>query len=642
MERRRLAVLLAGLVLVGGAVTVLRLVGGTPNLDASPPPPPLPTVIKPYSADGVLAPDAGSAPAAPDHVTVRSGPRRLQLSWTAPVGASGYDVRWGDQDRLVAEPDVELDGLPAGRDVSVDVRSVDSFGQRSAPATVHGRPSGDAPAGADNAFTDHFTGASVPDPRLWRLSSVNSCASASKGPDGRLLLLSECARSSVTLRSRTPLRLNRSATELGRFTIDTDAPGESGELDVDLVPGAVAMIDGSPNDPLLPSQPNAAVEDDNLPPGTVRVRIGAAADPTTGVPADTVQVAVGQGVPTVAPLTEPVHAIPAPNSGLSVRWDVVLRTDGVQVLRDGQYVGGANVVPAWSQATPLVEFGSDAQAQQSFDIGMIGLGGAPTSASPVAVSPLLVSDNTVVTGDTTATPRTSEPDDGTVFLTVVAQPFTPGESLAVNGAPPVFAIRIRDQTFATTPAVAGTQLLPGVRYSLVAHVPVGLLTPNAVAVQVIAQVPQFYPAALGVQGVDVDAPPDAGPHSQPRGPQITPLPPQLGVLTAKVLDASGNQVPPGAPLPRGRAVLDVTMDSAAGQRYGNSLAGLAGLTVWQDDTEMVAVPTAMAGPAVGGEWRIAFATSDGTKGTHSIDIRAYGAVRGVSFGETYASYVLGP
>lgn len=640
---------LAGLVLVGGAVIALRLANSSPSTDAAPPPPPVPTVIKPYSAEGVLAPQPGTRPDPPGRLTVTPGPRRLQVTWAGVPGATGYDVHWGESERLVAEPDVELDGLAPGGNVTVQVQSVDSFGQRSTATTVTARPQPDAPAGADDAFTDHFTGAYVPDPRLWRLASQDGCASATKGADGRLMVLSECSQSSsVTLRSLTPFRLNRSGAELGRFTVDTDAPGENGELDVDLVPGHVALVDGSPNDPLQAGTPNVAVTDPNLPPGTVRVRIGASIDLASGVPADTVLVTTGPGVPTVPVYPQAPHAIPAPRTGLSVRWDIVLRTDGIQVLRDGVYVGGGNVVPSWSEAAALVEFGSDVQTQQRYDVAMIGFGGAPTGAPPLAQPPQLGADATVTTVAALPAAQQDEPvtgpGSGTLMLTVVALPFTPGEILTINGAPPVFAVRIGDNgpTFPATPAVPGTAFLPQVRYPLVAQVPASALTGRAVPVRLIAQTPDRYPAALELQDAEIDMTP--GPVHRDAVPtrQITRLPPQLAMLTARVLDASGNPPPPGGMLPRGRAVLDVTMDSVAGQRLNSDLAGLAGFTVWLDDTELVAVPTAVDGPGVGGEWRIAFDAGDGTRGTHSIDIRAYGAQHGVTFEETYASYVLGP
>lgn len=642
---------LAGLVLVGGAVVALRLAGGTPGVDATPPPAPLPTVIKPYSAQGVLAPRPGAPPAAPSRLIVTPGPRRLQVTWAAAADAAGYDVHWGGtpgNDRLVAEPDAELDGLTPGQDVTVQVQSVDSFGQRSPAATTVGRAQPDGAAGADNAFTDHFTGTAAPDPRLWRLASTNDCASAGKGPDGRLMVLSECARSTVTLRSRTPLRPRGSGSELGRFTIDTDAPGESGELDIDLVPGQVATIDGSFNDPLLASPPNIAVSDADLPPGTIRVRVGAAVDLSTGVPGDTVQVAAGSGVPTVPPVTEPAQAIPVPRTGLSVRWDVVLRTDGVEVLRDGVRVGGGNVVPSWSEATPLVEFSSDVQTQQRYDVGMIGLGGAATSAPPVGGSPRLIVNTNVAPASTPSTAletgAVAGPGSGTLLMTALVQPFVAGSPVTINGAPPTFVVQVGPggETFPATPAVPGTPLLPQVRYPLVAQVPASVLNDNAVTIRLFMQAPASYPAAGTLQSADIDVTPGGVPRTAPQGLRISPLGPQLAMLTARVLDASGNPPPPGGVLPRGRAVLDVTIDGVTGQRLNGDLAGLAGFTVWLDDAELVAVPTAVDGPAVGGEWQIAFNAGAGTKGTHSIDIRAYAAKRGVSFAESYTSYVLGP
>ncbi len=172
---------------------------------------------------------------------------------------------------------------------------------------------------------------------------------------------------------------------------------------------------------------------------------------------------------------------------------------------------------------------------------MIGIGGAPTSAPAVALSPLLVDDGT--TQGVAGQVRTEQagPGSGTMFLTVLPQPFTPGESLTVNGAPPAFAVRVgpAGRTFAATPAVSGTQLLPQVRYPLVARIPADLLTGNAVTVRLVALVPQVYPASLALQAVDVDAPPGAGAPTPVAGPRIPQLSPQLAVLAAKVLDASG-------------------------------------------------------------------------------------------------------
>ena len=57
MERRRLGAVLAGLLVVGGAVAVLRTAGGTTSAPGQPPA--LPTSLRPYAAAGV---DTGVSP----------------------------------------------------------------------------------------------------------------------------------------------------------------------------------------------------------------------------------------------------------------------------------------------------------------------------------------------------------------------------------------------------------------------------------------------------------------------------------------------------------------------------------------------------------------------------------------------------
>jgi hypothetical protein len=665
MERRRLAVVLAGLVLVGGAVTALRLVGGTPDVHATPPPPPLPTVIKPFNAVGVLAPTPGTNPAAPGRLVLTPGPHRLLVAWGAalpggqnPPGVTGYDIRWGTgsltNEKLVAESAVELDGLATDRNTDVQVRSVDEFGQRSMAATATGRARPDGPPGADNALVDHFDGAQVPDPLRWRLASPNNCAQALRGTgqdSQRMVLLSECGRSSATLRARAPFNLDPAAPggELGRFTIDTDAPGESGELAIDLVPGPVDLLDGSTNDPVTATQPNVAAIDTFLPPGTIRVRIATDIPADTARPQTTVQVAAAPNTPAVPVAGRPLNALPTPTMGASARWDVVLRTDGVVVLRDGVPVAGGNVVPGWRSATALVEFTGSTFGQLRAGINLIGFGGAPTSAPPSAAAPTIRPDNFVRpvpgAGQGATTVTDTGPGSAQLRVTVVAAPNTATSALTVNGVVPNFQVEINSQTYPAVPAVPGTALLPEVRYPLVARIPASALTDQTVEIAMSMDVPSRYPADVEMVAADLEMTP--GPNTRPAGPSdasagagLVPVPAQLAVLTARVLDASGQPMATGKALPRGRAVLEVTMDGLAQQRAAWALAGLAGFKVWLDNNELVAVPTAMAGPGVGGTWRIAFDQSQATVGPHTIDVRAYGAARGVAFAEAFAAFAL--
>jgi hypothetical protein len=659
MERRRLAVVLAGLVLVGGAVTALRLVGGTPDVHATPPPPPMPTVIKPFSATGVLAPTPGPKPDSPGKLVLTPGPHRLLVTWGPDLrGATGYDVRWGTgaltNERLVAESAIELDGLATDRNTDIQVRSVDEFGQRSTPATATGRARPDGPPGADNTLVDHFDGAQVPDPRLWRLASPNNCAQALRGTgqDGqRMVLLSECDRASATLRARAPFNLDPTAPggELGRFTIDTDVPGESGELAIDLVPGLVDTVDGSPNDPVVATAPNVAVTDQFLPPGTVRVRIAADIRADTNQARTTVEVAAGPNTPAVPVVGRPLSALPTPRIGVSVRWDVILRTDGVEVLRDGVPVAGGNVVPQWRSATALAEFTGSTFGQLHAGVSLIGFGGAPTTPPPVAAGPTIHTNNFVNPAPGAGQGVTASTDTGPgsaqLRVTVTASPNTSASPVTVNGAVPNFQVEIGNQIYPAVPAVPGTALLPQVRFPLVAQIPASVLTDHDVVIAMSMDVPSHYPADVEMVGADLEMTP--GPRTRPAGPSdvsagtgLVQVPPQLAVLTARVLNASGQPIPTGQPMPRGRAVLEVKMDGIAEQRASWALAGLAGFEAWLDNHELVAVPTAMSGPGLGGTWRIAFDPSQIAGGQHTIDVRAYGAQRGVAFGEAFTNFVL--
>ncbi|MEU4742506.1 fibronectin type III domain-containing protein, partial [Actinosynnema sp. NPDC023658] len=258
MERRRVALIVVGVVLFAGVITVLRTTGvGGPTTATSTSAAP-PTSLEPYAAEGVLVPTAGAPPEQPGALTVSSGPRRLQLRWTG--GAPGYEVRWGadrlDHGKLLTQSVTQLDGLEDERSYQVEVYAVDAFGQRSAPAKASGTPH--ASPDGDYALADRFDQPDAPDPTRWRLASRGNCARATpgQGDDGRRLVLSSnCAAAPATLRSRTPFVL-RDADELGRFVVETDAPGADGELVLDLVPGPVSLVSG-----------------DALPPDAVRLRV---------------------------------------------------------------------------------------------------------------------------------------------------------------------------------------------------------------------------------------------------------------------------------------------------------------------------------------------------------------------------------
>lgn len=664
MERRRLAAVLGGVVVLGGAVVVLRVAGGTANVAAGPALIPQPTVVRSFSAEGVLLPNPGDHPEPPGALVTFAGPHRLQLAWGAalpggrnPAGAAGYEVRWGTGDpdhvKLVAEPAAELDGLPDNADTHVEVRSVDAFGQRSAPATATDRAKSDGTPGADNALVDHFDGAKVPDPRLWRVTGVDGCASAGRGTgddSARLLVVAACGRGSAALRARAPFRLAAPAGggELGRFTVDTDAPGEDGELDLTLVPGPADLVDGSLNDIAPTNAPNVASVDGDLPPGTIRVRITAVAAAT---PTTTVAVTVGPGTPLVTPVDQPPHAIPTPLVGRSARWDVVLRTDGIRVLRDGVDVGGGNAVPAWSQATALVEFAGSTATQLQAHVNLVGFGGAPTTPPPLVAPPTVL----LTTAPPVADPGRVEPPvpadqpgSALLRLTALVLQTAPDKLLTVNGGPPAFVVEVGGRRFAATPAVPGTAIVPGARYPLVARLPADVVR-NAdgrgVAVRTILVVPTGYPGTSRMVSAELEPnPPAPGQPAPTPGPAPAGIPalgPQGAVLTARLLDAGGLPLPPGQRVPRGRLVVEATLDGISAQRTAGSLAGIAGIVVWLDNVKLAGVPTALEGPGIAGTYRIAFDPTDATPGAHTLDLRAYSTVSGPAVVEAFASFAVG-
>ena len=636
---------LAGLLLVGGAVGLLRVVGqGQLSSTAPTTLPPPPTSLAHYAADGVLVPSPGGPPPRPGRLVVRSGPNRLQVTWGSalpgghdPAGAAGYDVRWGaslgklTNERLVAEPSVEIDGLADNASTTVSVSTIDAFGQRSAPSTTNGRPRAD---GATYSFSDDFHEAVVPDPRLWRLTSQDACTNAGRtgGAFGQLLVSDTCQGSQVAMRARTPFRLASSpgaSGELGRFTIDTDAPGEQGELDLDLVPGPVDLLDESPAGPILNLNPNTAQDDPYLPPGTVRVEIT-----TTGGPATaSAQVLVAPGTPRIPASTQHLAAVPLPRTGLSLRWEIVLRTDGIQVLCDGAEVATGNVVPTWTSATALIGFGGPVVGDLNADVNLIGFSGAPTSAPPLLAPPDVQPHAVAVPVGNPVTPampglRAISGASGAqlrfTLLPVAGAPQTPAWN--GTGPAPAFQVEVNGRRFPAQPAIPGTPLLSAVRYPMIAELPPDVLVPQAGAIPVVVltNLPVTGPVNFEVLTGDVEL--TLSPGTKPTVPppaKAAPVPAALAVPAVTLLDAGGLPLPANQPLPNGRVVLDLALDGPGGERLNGQVAGLAGFDVWLDGTKLATVPTTAGGPGVAGQWQIALDTGTMPPGQHTIDMHGY-------------------
>ncbi|QQQ76642.1 hypothetical protein IOD16_37650 [Saccharothrix sp. 6-C] len=582
MERRRIALVAAGVVLFAGVITVLRTTGVGEPVAATTTSTPPPTSLAPYAAEGVLVPTPGPPPESPREVHVSSGPRRLQLRWTGD--APGYEVRWGavgrlDHSRLVTDRVMQIDGLEDEQMQEVAVYAVDSFGQRSSPArstgTPHARPAG------DYALEDRFDQPDAPDPTRWRLASRGNCARATPGQDDdgrRLVLSSNCAAAPATLRSRTPFVL-READELGRFVVETDAPGGDGELVLDLVPGPVSLVSG-----------------DALPPDAVRLRVATSAGATS------VQVLVAAGTPTTA-----VRAVPALETGLSHRWELALRRDGVRVLLDGDVVATSPAVPSWREATALVSVAGP--TGQRAAVSLIAFDAAEAATPPWVPGPeveVSVAVEAAATEPTRALPGVTGGQLRMALLHTDASPEAPSFSVSAGGV--VAPLR---------PASAGAPWRAGVAYPVVADLPAEALRVGASGRLAVTLV-----TGLRVQATHVDLELSGSFSGTPPTTAKAPLigrEPELARVDGRVLDASGQTVPEGAAVQRGRMVFDLALEGRTGVR----LAGLAGFSVRVDDDRVAVVPTASGGPGVAGKYRFALNTTGLSPGPHMIEVRLF-------------------
>ncbi|GAA3890872.1 hypothetical protein GCM10022243_64720 [Saccharothrix violaceirubra] len=584
MTRRRIAVLVAGVVLFGGVVAVLRTAGvdtpATPTSTSVPPP----TSLAPFAAEGVLVPRPGEAPHTLDVLTLRPGPRRIQASWTGT--APGYEVSWGrdgrlDHTALVARTTAQIDGLDDGVEYTVRVREVDAFGQRSEPmqdkATPHTQDVGSL------VFVDRFDQPDAPDPRRWRFTSRPNCARATpgRGDDGaRLVISGSCAAAPAALRSRTPFVL-RDADDLGRFVVETDGPGPDGELFVDLVPGPFSVLVG-----------------ESLPPNALRLRVA------SGGGTSSVSVLTPAGTPTTR-----VRPVPTLEPGLTHRWELVLRRDGTTVLLDGTPVATSPAVPAWREATALLSVAGP--TGQRVNVSLIGFDGV-TAQAPELVPPppirVKVAAEAPPPGDLKPIPGLT---GGQLRLSILHSDPAP--------TPPPFEAVIGGVRVPLRPAVADTPWAADTAYAVIADVPAEALRWDGAALHVTVL------SAQRLQATNVDLEPTGTPGTPPDRGDVTPLggDKTLARATGTVLDASGNPLPENTPVHRGRLVFDLVLDGVASQR-GAGIAGLAGFTVRLDGDRVASVPTALGGPAVAGRYRLAVDTQGLAEGPHMIEVKLFG------------------
>ncbi|GLZ32488.1 hypothetical protein Lesp02_46760 [Lentzea sp. NBRC 105346] len=576
MDRRRVVIVAAAVALVGGVV-VMRTAGSddAPKQPKQPPP----TSVTAYAADGVLIPSPHDRPRTPSNVVTRSGHHRLKITWDGD--APGYEVRWGERVRYVTPPAIQLDGLDNDREVKIDIRAVDAFGQRSQPVSTAGTPHAD---NASYEFVDRFDGDHTPDPARWRFAKRTDCARATPG-DGddhdRLIITSSCATNVVSLRSRTPFV----RAEESRFVVETDAAGGGGELLLDLVPGPVS------------------IQSDAVPPESIRLKV------TTDASGNSLVELFPNGSSQSLP-----HAVP----GISVRWELVLTPGGVRAERDGVPVATSPYVPSWQSATALVGLAALAGDSTRVGVDLIGFRGGKTDTPTLVPSPPI--DVQVTSSAPPAPPKPAVVGGGQLRIALVpAEAQDPQMKLLIGGA-----------ELTLKPAVPGTPWQPGVEYQAIADLD-SVPTPLNAALRSATRVQ--------VTHVDIELFPEPGARPPSPGPTVTdPLRSRDKMLArprVDLLDASGQPMGEGAAVPRGRLVLEVRLDSLSG-----SVSGLAGFDVRLDDSRIATVSTTADGPGVAGRWRISLNTATLSQSPHTIELRAFSTDPGVATESTYVSFLL--
>jgi hypothetical protein len=641
--------MLAGIIGVALAVVLLRLTQESAPTGRSIPttPRPAPTTVEQLAEPGIVLPAAGEPPAGAGKVQADAGDGLLRVRWgqavsgSTPRGATGYDVSWGpdgrlDRHLLVAAPELELRGLTNGTRYDVEVRSIDAYGQRSPPVRGSGVPAVGEPDPWRQTFTglyDDFRSGSgpVPDPDRWAVQRLNSsCLRAGPGQDeeaGRLVLEVRCGSTTAVLRARVPLRLN-SGDVLARIGLVTDAPIPGGQVAISLVPGPVAMLGVPPDADLRPAEPGHAVDDPNLPLGTIRAVIDASqaeivAEPSVPrTPVSTGQLSTVLGSP-----------------GVTSRWELELASGGVALRRDGLLTATGNVRPEWTEATVLFEFTAPPGEIARLHLDAIGFTGQPGAPPPKIVD----------VPDVITVPHIYlyvEPGPDTRTL-----PATPGQSARLHSViGPVRDCRLADLAadfggplVPMAPVMPGAAPAGGPYCPFAAELPANLLdllrrgvlhTPY-LRVRGIESPGSSMPVAGSF--LEITLTPDAAVDRAraggaaavpPPGPRPASNQNRLAQLSAELRNAAGAALVPGAPVEHGRLVLDVTLDGLTGQHVTGQVGGVAGIQVLLDDHTVAGLPTTRDGPAVGGSYQFGMSLNSLNPGGHVIEARVYGTESG--------------
>ncbi|MFI9810664.1 fibronectin type III domain-containing protein [Saccharothrix variisporea] len=567
MERRKVLVWVGGLVLVAGAVVVLR------NESAPPP-------AREWGRflDERVEHVADTQPLRrPADLTLTALDRTsLRATWTPTDGLAhgGFEVRWNGRTRLVLATETELTDLDANAEVTVEVRAVGPLGDRSEPAVAKAVPRlAHDPAWSDPLVQpiDHLDGPEALSPRRWRVVDGGGGDCLGLRPlNGRRL---EVTCDTLDLQSNVPLRLGVPGPDgaVGRVVVTTDGPtAADGRVLVALVPEPFQDL-GHLTKP--------------YPPGSVVLtlaRHGATFD-------------FGEGLVPTTKVVPVIGTAPPPTPGVRHRWELRVLPDAVVALRDGQALATAPVAVPWPAAHPRLAF-RDARGTR---VDTFGVGGAPESPVPVSLVPLgttlLAEDRDVPIG--TVAPHRVEGANG---VRVAARVARQGGSMA--GLP--ITVEFGDRSapaVAVPPAGAGPMVAEFV-YADFPVPPPG----KEIAVRLRAPEPFFVLDAHLVVS-------DGQATARRPLPRMTDRAAEAAEVPEPVVTVVHESGPDGA-FPRGgKARVVVELDGAA-----DEVAAVKGVEVDLDGQGVVVLPT---NGSAGGRHEFLLDLDRVPTGSHRVEVR---------------------
>lgn len=628
---------IGGAMLLAAVVVALRHTQPPAGSNATPiVTPPAPTNhVQRFAVDGLLLPAPGERPSTPPRLVAEPrGPDRLRVSWGSalpegsdPENTVGYEVRWRGSDgspeqrRLVATPEVQLDGL-TGDAYVVEVRSVDAFGRRSAPTSVHAQirddpllGQGEQWSGLYESFDEPLDVDTAKVAGRWHFTGYPGCTRASAGTGahvGQLTVDLECGGDVTVLRYRVPLTLTSSEPERGRVAVVTDVAGPRGQLTIDLVPGPADQVGAGREGaaPIVEHPNGTAAVDPTLPAGTVRVLVND----------DGARVLTGPDVPRT---TDPPAPEPALSRGFGVlhKFEVIVGEGHVRVLQDGEPVAVAGIAPQWAQADVLIGLAGPLGRRSRVHLDAVGLSGPPNKPTDSYVHPVIPATQRVL-GPGEQAPGIGFA--GETLLHAASGRFVASVTLThgvdLSKATAQFGdLVVPARPVLTVPARIGSIV------TMAADLPPQLLGPGAPAAvsPLVLRAPGAATSMSPVFGSYLELTP--APGAQPSLPAPTTglvqpaIPDSLPSPAVRLLDNDENLV--NTVSPGSRVLIDVDLDRIGGQLESGGLAGIAGFELWMDNRRIAGLPTAIDGPGLGGQYSISVSTRHLEPGPHFLELR---------------------